>query len=143
MTPKLEQFSFQDQKVLMRVDFNVPLNDQFEITDDSRIRAALPSINHILSEGGAVIIMSHLGRPKNGPEEAFSLKHIVARLSELTNKEVQFANDCMGEEAANYYKAINPSNVVPKKLQETNRFSCLLFQGSLSFTYLFMIEEYE
>jgi len=64
MTPKLEQFSFQDQKVLMRVDFNVPLNDQFEITDDSRIRASLPSINNILSEGGAVIIMSHLGRPK-------------------------------------------------------------------------------
>lgn len=83
----------------MRVDFNVPLNDQFEITDDSRIRAALPSIHHILSEGGSVIIMSHLGRPKNGPEEAFSLKHIVARLSELTNKEVQFANDCIGKEA--------------------------------------------
>ena len=99
MTPKLEQFSFQDQKVLMRVDFNVPLNDQFEITDDSRIRAALPSIHHILSEGGAVIIMSHLGRPKNGPEEAFSLKHIVARLSELTQKEVHFANDCIGQEA--------------------------------------------
>ena len=68
MTPKLEQFSFQDQQVLMRVDFNVPLNDQFEITDDSRIRAALPSINHIMSKGGAVVIMSHLGRPKNGPE---------------------------------------------------------------------------
>src|SRR5210317_2480475 len=99
MTPKLEQFSFQDQKVLMRVDFNVPLNDQFEITDDSRIRAALPSIHHILNTGGSVIIMSHLGRPKNGPEDAFSLKHIVARLSELTQKEVQFANDCIGQEA--------------------------------------------
>lgn len=112
MTPKLEQFSFQDQKVLMRVDFNVPLNDQFEITDDSRIRAALPSINHILSEGGAVIIMSHLGRPKNGPEEAFSLKHIVARLSELTNKEVQFANDCMGEEAVEKSKALGAGEIL-------------------------------
>lgn len=112
MTPKLEQFSFQDQKVLMRVDFNVPLNDQFEITDDSRIRAALPSINHILSEGGAVIIMSHLGRPKNGPEEAFSLKHIVARLSELTNKEVQFANDCMGEEAVEKSKALRAGEIL-------------------------------
>jgi phosphoglycerate kinase len=112
MTPKLEQFSFQDQKVLMRVDFNVPLNDQFEITDDSRIRAALPSINHILSKGGAVIIMSHLGRPKNGPEEAFSLKHIVARLSELTNKEVQFANDCMGEEAVEKSKALGAGEIL-------------------------------
>ena len=112
MTPKLEQFSFQDQKVLMRVDFNVPLNDQFEITDDSRIRAALPSINHILSKGGAVIIMSHLGRPKNGPEEAFSLKHIVARLSELTNKEVEFANDCMGEEAVEKSKAIGAGEIL-------------------------------
>jgi len=112
MTPKLEQFSFQDQKVLMRVDFNVPLNDQFEITDDSRIRAALPSINHILSEGGAVIIMSHLGRPKNGPEEAFSLKHIVARLSELTNKEIQFANDCKGEEAVEKSKALRAGEIL-------------------------------
>ena len=112
MTPKLEQFSFQDQKVLMRVDFNVPLNDQFEITDDSRIRAALPSINHILSKGGAVIIMSHLGRPKNGPEEAFSLKHIVARLSELTNKEVEFANDCMGEEAVEKSKALGVGEIL-------------------------------
>jgi len=112
MTPKLEQFSFQDQKVLMRVDFNVPLNDQFEITDDSRIRAALPSINHILSEGGAVIIMSHLGRPKNGPEEAFSLKHIVTRLSELTNKEIQFANDCKGEEAVEKSKALRAGEIL-------------------------------
>ena len=112
MTPKLEQFSFQNQKVLMRVDFNVPLNDQFEITDDSRIRAALPSIKHILSEGGAVIIMSHLGRPKNGPEEAFSLKHIIARLSELTNKEVQFANDCMGEEAVEKSKALGAGEIL-------------------------------
>lgn len=112
MTPKLEQFSFQDQKVLMRVDFNVPLNDQFEITDDSRIRAALPSINHILSEGGAVIIISHLGRPKNGPEEAFSLKHIVARLSELTNKEIQFANDCKGEEAVEKSKALRAGEIL-------------------------------
>jgi len=112
MTPKLEQFSFQDQKVLMRVDFNVPLNDQFEITDDSRIRAALPSINHILSEGGAVIIISHLGRPKNGPEEAFSLKHIVARLSELTKKEIQFANDCKGEEAVEKSKALRAGEIL-------------------------------
>jgi len=112
MTPNLEQFSFQDQKVLMRVDFNVPLNDQFEITDDSRIRAALPSINHILSKGGAVIIMSHLGRPKNGPEEAFSLKHIVTRLSELTNKEIQFANDCKGEEAVEKSKALRAGEIL-------------------------------
>lgn len=99
MTPTLEQFDLKSKRVLMRVDFNVPLNDQLEITDDSRIRAALPSIRYILEKGGSVIIMSHLGRPKNGPEEAFSLKHILGRLSEHLGLEVGFAGDCIGEDA--------------------------------------------
>ena len=83
----------------MRVDFNVPLNDQFEITDDTRIRAAIPTIQKIREGGGAVILMSHLGRPKNGPEDKFSLKHLIADLSEKLGTDVQFANDCIGVEA--------------------------------------------
>jgi len=97
----LENFNFKGEKALIRVDFNVPLNDQFEITDDARIQAALPTIQKILVDGGSCILMSHLGRPKNGPEDKFSLKHIIAHLSKLTNTDVQFANDCIGEEAIN------------------------------------------
>lgn len=92
----IESYDFQNKKALVRVDFNVPLNKEtFEITDDTRMRAALPTINHILNNGGSVVLMSHLGRP-NGPEEKFSLKHIVAHLSTLLNKEVKFVNDCIG-----------------------------------------------
>jgi len=100
----IDQINFEGKKALIRVDFNVPLNANFEITDDTRICAALPTINKILSDGGAVILMSHLGRPKNGPENKFSLKHIVKHLSNQLNLTVQFANDCIGEdvsEAAN------------------------------------------
>jgi len=100
----IDQINFEGKKALIRVDFNVPLNASFEITDDTRICAALPTINKILSDGGAVILMSHLGRPKNGPEDKFSLKHIVKHLSNQLNLTVQFANDCIGEdvnEAAN------------------------------------------
>ena len=72
-------FSFAGKKALIRVDFNVPLNDAFEITDDNRIRATVPTISKILKDGGSVILMSHLGRPKDGPTEKFSLKHMVAK----------------------------------------------------------------
>ena len=81
------------------MDFNVPLNDQFQIMDDSRLKATLPTLNKILNEGGAIILMSHLGRPKIGPEDRFSLSHIVNQLSHLLNRPVQFANDCIGSEA--------------------------------------------
>ena len=97
----VENFNFKGEKALIRVDFNVPLNDQFEITDDARIQAALPTIQKILADGGSCILMSHLGRPKNGPEDKFSLKHIIAHLSKLTSTNVKFANDCIGEEAIN------------------------------------------
>ena len=92
--------NFKGQKALVRVDFNVPLNDKLEITDDSRMKAAIPTIQKIMADGGKVILMSHLGRPKNGPEDKFSLKHLVKHLSELLQgATVLFANDCVGEQA--------------------------------------------
>lgn len=95
----IDQFDFKDKKALIRVDFNVPLDDEFKITDDKRIRAALPTISKILKDGGAVILMSHLGRPKDGPIDKFSLKHILSDLSALIGVEVKFADDCIGESA--------------------------------------------
>jgi phosphoglycerate kinase len=93
-------YHFKGQKALVRVDFNVPLNDKFEITDDTRMRAAVPTIKKILNDGGMVILMSHLGRPKEGPAEKYSLKHLVKKLSELLGgTTVLFANDCIGEQA--------------------------------------------
>ena len=79
----VKNFDFNHKRALVRVDFNVPLNDQFEITDATRIKAALPTIQKILADGGSVILMSHLGRPKQGPEEKFSLQHLVKPLSKL------------------------------------------------------------
>src|SRR6187402_3445340 len=96
----LDSYNFSGKKALVRVDFNVPLNDKFEITDDTRIRATIPTITKILKDGGSVILMSHLGRPKDGPTEKYSLKHLVVHLRRLLNGEtVLFANDCIGEEA--------------------------------------------
>jgi phosphoglycerate kinase len=96
----LDQFNFEGKKALIRVDFNVPLNDKFEITDDTRIKAATPTIKKILADGGSAVLMSHLGRPKNGPEEKFSLKPLVATLSERFGTDVKFAEDCIGEDAS-------------------------------------------
>lgn len=93
-------YDFKNQKALIRVDFNVPLNDKFEITDDTRMRAAVPTIKKILNDGGSVILMSHLGRPKDGPTEKYSLKHLISHLSELLGgTRVFFADDCIGEQA--------------------------------------------
>lgn len=95
----IDDFNFQGKRALVRVDFNVPLNDKFEITDHTRIKAAVPTIKKILSDGGSAILMSHLGRPKEGPEEKFSLKHLVSDLSERFGTSVKFSGDCVGEEA--------------------------------------------
>ena len=95
----IDTFDFTNKKVIIRVDFNVPLNDKFEITDDTRIRAAIPTIKKVLSSGGAVILMSHLGRPKDGPEHKFSLNHLIPELSKQIGVDVQFADDCIGEQA--------------------------------------------
>ena len=93
-------YNFSGQKALVRVDFNVPLNDKFDITDDTRMTAAIPTINKILDDGGSVILMSHFGRPKDGPAEKYSLKHILPHLGELLKgRTVLFANDCIGEQA--------------------------------------------
>jgi len=96
----IDQFNFKGEKVLIRVDFNVPLNAEFQITDDSRITATLPTLNKILGDGGSVILMSHLGRPKNGPEDNPSLRHILSHLSGLLGRDVSFAQDCIGGDAA-------------------------------------------
>ena len=95
----VDNFNFKDEKVLIRVDFNVPLDSNFNITDDSRIAAAIPTIKKILNDGGSCILMSHLGRPKEGPEDKFSLKHIVSRIEQLSGAKVLFADDCIGDSA--------------------------------------------
>lgn len=111
---KFSDHNFAGQKALIRVDFNVPLDKQTSaITDDTRMRAAVPTIKKILADGGSVILMSHLGRPKDGPEEKSSLKHLVAHLSELLDGiDVQFANDCIGEEAIEKAAALQPGQVL-------------------------------
>jgi len=97
---KFSEYNFKEQKALIRVDFNVPLNEKYEITDDTRMKAAVPTIQKIIKDGGSVILMSHLGRPTDGPSEKYSLKHLVVNLRRLLNGEtVLFANDCIGEEA--------------------------------------------
>lgn len=101
----LDTYDFLGKKALIRVDFNVPLNDKYEITDDTRITATIPTIKKILKDGGSCILMSHLGRPKDGPTEKYSLKHLVNPLSVILGLQVKFADDCIGasaiEQAAN------------------------------------------
>ena len=95
----IDDLNFNEKKALVRVDFNVPLDENFHITDDTRITGALPTLKKILNDGGSIILMSHLGRPKDGPTDKYSLKHIVKHLSDLLKIDVQFANDCVGAEA--------------------------------------------
>src|SRR5690554_7657302 len=103
---KIEAYNFAGKKAIVRVDFNVPLNDKFEITDDTRIRAAMPTIQKILKDGGSAIIMSHLGRPKGKKNPDFSLQHIQAHLAKTIGTEVIFAGDCVGAELkTKYYDA--------------------------------------
>ncbi len=105
--------SFKNQKALIRVDFNVPLNDKYEITDDTRMRAAVPTIKKILADGGSVILMSHLGRPKDGPTDKYSLKYLVNHLSDLLGGvTVLFANDCIGEQAFLTASMMRPGEVL-------------------------------
>jgi len=95
----VKDYNFSGKKAIVRVDFNVPLDEDFNITDDTRIRAAVPTIKTILADGGSAILMSHFGRPKNGPEDKFSLKHILSKVSEKLGVEVKFVTDCIGADA--------------------------------------------
>jgi phosphoglycerate kinase len=109
---KFQDTNFKGKKALIRVDFNVPLDKEFNISDDTRIRAALPTVKKILADGGSVILMSHLGRPKEGPTDKYSLKHLLKHLSDLLGTNVQFANDCIGEEAYQKAQALKPGEVL-------------------------------
>jgi len=113
-----QSYPFQGKKALVRVDFNVPLDKSFQITDDTRIRATLPTLQTILSGGGSAILMSHLGRPKGGPEEKYSLKHILSHLQHLLSQKlgkevsVLFADDCIGENAFTMAAALQPGQIL-------------------------------
>ncbi len=96
----VDSLSFSGKKALVRVDFNVPLDEHFQVTDDTRIQAAVPTIQKILNDGGSAILMSHLGRPKGGPEDKYSLRHIVSAVEAALGQKVSFASDCIGEEAS-------------------------------------------
>ena len=110
---KFAAYNFNGQKALVRVDFNVPLNEKFEITDDTRMKAAVPTIKKILADGGMVILMSHFGRPKDGPADKYSLKHLIKHLSELLGgTTVLFANDCIGEQATLTQNMMRPGEVL-------------------------------
>lgn len=104
--------NFSGKKALIRVDFNVPLDDKFNITDDNRIMGAIPTIEKILKDNGSVILMSHLGRPKDGPDKKYSLAHLVKHLSLLLNTEVRFADDCIGKEASKLAGELKPGEVL-------------------------------
>ena len=109
----IDNYNFSGKKVIVRVDFNVPLDKEtFEVTDDTRIRGALPTINKILNDGGSAILMSHLGRPTEGPEDKFSLRHVVPSLSELLGKEVKFVDDCIGEKVQKAKANLKPGEVL-------------------------------
>lgn len=108
----IETYDFTGKKALIRVDFNVPLNEEFVITDDTRIRAAIPSIKKVIEKGGSPIIMSHFGRPKSGPEDKFSMRHLVDHLSKLLGVPVNLAPDCIGSEVKAMASALKPGEVL-------------------------------
>lgn len=105
-------FNFAGHTALIRVDFNVPLDDEFHIKDDTRMRAAVPTIKKVLNDGGKVVLMSHLGRPKSGPEDKFSLRHLIPHLSSLLGVKVKFVDDCVGEKALKAAKTLEPGDVL-------------------------------
>jgi len=108
----INEYNFNNKKALIRVDFNVPLNENLQITDDTRIRAAIPTIKKVLEDGGSVVLMSHLGRPKSGPQDKFSLKHIVNRVEELAGAPVTFVDDCISENAVNASSNLKKGEII-------------------------------
>ena len=126
----LDSYNFSGKKALVRVDFNVPLDDQFAITDDTRIRATIPTIMKIVNDGGSAILMSHLGRPKGGPEEKFSLKHVLPALNEAFGRTVKFADDCIGQSATEQAASLQPGEIL---LLENLRFYKEEEKGDVAF----------
>lgn len=108
----IDNLNFQNKRALIRVDFNVPLNENFQVTDETRIKAAAPTIKKILEKGGSVVLMSHLGRPKEGPTNKYSLKHIVSTVAKNIGADVQFADDCIGAEAFAKSAVLKPGQVL-------------------------------
>lgn len=126
----VDDINFAGKRALIRVDFNVPLDKSFNVTDDNRIRATVPTIQKILKDGGSCILMSHLGRPKEGPEEKYSLKHTIKTAEALIGKPVKFADDCIGDEAFKMSAALKPGEVL---LLENLRFYKQEEKGDLAF----------
>lgn len=127
----IRDINFKGKRALIRVDFNVPLDKAFNVTDDNRIKATIPTLTKILNDGGSCILMSHLGRPKEGPEEKYSLKHTISTTEKLLGKKVQFASDCIGDEAKMKAAALKPGEVL---LLENLRFYKEEEKGDLMFS---------
>ena len=126
----VNDINFKGKRALIRVDFNVPLDKSFNVTDDNRIRATIPTLKKILNDGGSCVLMSHLGRPKEGPEEKFSLKHTIKTTEKLIGKPVQFASDCIGDEAKTKAANLKPGEIL---LLENLRFYKEEEKGDLAF----------
>jgi len=126
----IDDYNFRNRKALLRVDFNVPLDDELIVTDETRIIAAIPTIKKIINEGGSVILMSHLGRPEKGPEDKYSLKHIIPNLQEKLGIKVKFAGDCLGSLALQLSKTLGTGEVI---LLENVRFYKEETQGDQHF----------
>jgi phosphoglycerate kinase len=127
----IDNINFAGKRALIRVDFNVPLDKSFQVTDDNRIRATIPTLKKILKDGGSCILMSHLGRPKEGPEEKYSLKHTIKTTEDLLGVPVKFAPDCIGEEAYKISASLKPGEVL---LLENLRFYKQEEKGDLAFS---------
>ncbi len=126
----INDINFKGKRALIRVDFNVPLDKNFNVTDDNRIRATIPTLKKILNDGGSCILMSHLGRPKDGPEEKYSLKHTIQTTEKLLGQTVQFASDCIGEEAKAKAANLKPGEIL---LLENLRFYKEEEKGDIGF----------
>ncbi len=128
---QIDNVNFKDKKVLIRVDFNVPLNESFEVTDTNRIEAAKPTIDKVINDGGVAILMSHLGRPKGEKNDTFSLRHIVEKTEEVLGKKVTFVSDCIGEVALEAIKNSKPGDII---LLENLRFYAEEEKGDIQFS---------
>ena len=126
----IDDINFKNKRALIRVDFNVPLDKSFNVSDDNRISSTIPTLKKILDDGGSCILMSHLGRPKEGPEEKFSLKHTIKTTEKLLGRSIQFANDCVGDEAKTKAGNLKPGEVL---LLENLRFYKEEEKGDVAF----------